>query len=137
MPSRRYTILVADRTSGVVRRVTIAARPAIVVVCAMVTVPVLVGVGSAWKARADVAGLYAGYQALELENASYRGATESLSGQIASLQSAITDLGARAALDPNLARTMDKLPALVKTRAMGGSAVPVESARQESGYART
>ena len=41
-------------------------------------------------------------------------------GQIASLQSAIGDLGARSALDPNLARAMERLPALVKARAMGG-----------------
>jgi hypothetical protein len=57
MPSRRYTILVADRTSGVVRRITISARPAIAVACAVVTLPVLVGVGAAWKAKSDVAGL--------------------------------------------------------------------------------
>src|SRR5688500_18642050 len=103
MASRRYTILIADRTSGVVRRVTISARPAILAACAVVTLPVLVGAGSAWKARSDVAGLYAAQQALEIENASYRSATEALSGQITSLQSAIADLGARSALDPSLA----------------------------------
>ena len=140
MAGRRYTILVADRTSGVVRRVTISARPAVAVACAMVTLPVLIGIGAAWKAKSDVANLYASQQALELENASYRTATQELSGQIESIQSAIADLGARAALDPNLSRTMDKLPALVKARAMGGSSVPVTgtgTAKQESAYART
>jgi murein DD-endopeptidase MepM/ murein hydrolase activator NlpD len=138
MASRRYTILIADRTSGVVRRVTISARPAMAVACAMVTLPVLIGIGAAWKAKSDVVGLYSSQQALELENSSYRTATEELSGQIESLQSAISDLGARAALDPSLARTMEKLPALVKTRAMGGSVTPAAtSARQDSAYART
>jgi murein DD-endopeptidase MepM/ murein hydrolase activator NlpD len=138
MASRRYTILIADRTSGVVRRVTLSARPAIAVACAMVTLPVLIGVGAAWKAKSDVSGLYSNQQALELENSSYRTATEELSGQIESLQSAITDLGARAALDPSLARTMDKLPALVKARAMGGSvAASTATAKQESTYTRT
>jgi murein DD-endopeptidase MepM/ murein hydrolase activator NlpD len=138
MASRRYTILIADRTSGVVRRVTVSARPAVVVACAAVTLPVLMGIGSAWKARSDVAGLYASHQALEIENSSYRTATEALAGQIESLQAAITDLGARAALDPSLARAMEKLPALVKTRAMGGSAVPaVEATRPDSVYAKT
>jgi murein DD-endopeptidase MepM/ murein hydrolase activator NlpD len=120
MLSRRYTLLVADRTSGVVRRVTIAARPAIAVACAVVTLPVLFGVGTAWKAKRDVANLYSSARTLNLENASYRAATAELSDQISSLQSAISDLGARAALDPGLARTMDTLPALVKSRAMGG-----------------
>jgi murein DD-endopeptidase MepM/ murein hydrolase activator NlpD len=137
MASRRYTILIADRTSGVVRRVTISARPAAVVACAMVTLPVLIGVGAAWKAKSDVSGLYSSQQALEQENSSYRTATEELSGQIESLQSAISDLGARAALDPSLARTMEKLPALTKARAMGGSVTPTASAKQEPAYART
>ena len=138
MASRRYTILIADRTSGVVRRVTISARPAVAVACAVVTLPVLIGIGAAWKAKSDVSGLYSSQQALEQENASYRAATEELSGQIESIQSAIADLGARAALDPNVARTMDKLPALVKARAMGGTSVPFSAtAKQESPYSRT
>ena len=104
----------------------------------MVTLPVLVGIGAAWKAKSDVSGVYTNQQALELENSSYRTATEELSGQIESLQSAIADLGARAALDPSLARTMEKLPALVKARAMGGNvASSGASTRQESPYART
>jgi murein DD-endopeptidase MepM/ murein hydrolase activator NlpD len=118
---RRYTILFADRTTGVVRRVTVSARPAVVFACAVVTLPVLVGVGAAWKAKSDVADLYASQQALEQENSSYRSATAELTGQIQSLQAAITDLGARAALDPGLARAMETLPAFVKSRAMGGN----------------
>lgn len=104
----------------------------------MVTLPVLIGVGAAWKAKSDVVGLYSSQQALELENASYRNATSELSGQIESLQSAISDLGAQAALDPTLARTMEKLPALVKSRAMGGNVTPAERSKQrDSTYART
>jgi murein DD-endopeptidase MepM/ murein hydrolase activator NlpD len=77
--------------------------------------------GAAWKAKADVADLYASRAARELENANYRAATEALAGQITELQTAITDLGARAALDPALQSAMDKLPAIVKNRAMGGA----------------
>lgn len=131
-PARRYTILVADRTTGVVRRVTISARPAVIFACAIVTLPVLVGIGAAWKAKSDVANLVASERALELENASYRTATAELTGQIQSLQAAITDLGARAALDPGLARAMETLPAFVKSRAMGGS---VGASKQEATYA--
>lgn len=131
-PARRYTILVADRTTGVVRRVTVAARPAVVFACAIVTLPVLVGIGAAWKAKSDVAELYASERALEQENASYRSATGELSSQIQSLQTAITDLGARAALDPSLARAMETLPAFVKSRAMGGSVGA--SPKQEATY---
>ena len=103
----------------------------------MVTLPILIGIGAAWKAKSDVSGLYSSHQTLELENASFRTATSELSDQISSLQSTISDLGAQAALDPNLARTMEKLPALVKARAMGGSVTPAATARQDSTYART
>jgi murein DD-endopeptidase MepM/ murein hydrolase activator NlpD len=123
MPARRYTIVVADRTSGVVRRLTISARPVAAVVCAAVALPALIGVGAAWKARSDVAALFTNYQALELENENYRTATAALSGQIESLQTAIRDVGADATLDPNLARSMEKLPPFVKSRAMGGGTV--------------
>jgi murein DD-endopeptidase MepM/ murein hydrolase activator NlpD len=136
MASRRYTILIADRSSGVVRRVTVSARPAVAVACAIVTLPVLIGIGAAWKAKSEVASLYSSNRTLETENSNYRGATEALSEQIQSLQSVVADLGARSALDPALARAVEKLPTFVKNRAMGGSAAAVPLA-QQSAYAKT
>ena len=137
MPSRRYTILIADRTSGVVRRVTISARPAVAVACAIVTLPVLIGIGAAWKAKGEVAALYSSNRSLEAENSNYRGATEALSEQIESLQTVVADLGARSALDPALARAVEKLPTFVKNRAMGGSATSSPLAQQQPTYAKT
>lgn len=120
MPSTRYTILLADRQTGVVRRFTVGLRPAMIVLGTVVTLPVLIGMGAAWKAKADVADLYASHATLELELSSYRDTTEALTGQIQGLQTALDDLGGRAALDPALRSAMDKLPAIVKSRAMGG-----------------
>ena len=121
MASKRYTIIVADRSSGVVRRATLSLRPVMIAAGIALALPVLIGIGAAWKAKSDVTDLRVSHEVLEAENASFRSATEELAGQIASLESAIQDLGARSALDPSLARTMNKLPALVKARAMGGS----------------
>jgi murein DD-endopeptidase MepM/ murein hydrolase activator NlpD len=134
MPGRRYTIVVADRTTGVVRRITISARPVIAAVCAVASLPVLIGVGAAWKARADVTALYASHDALEAENASYRSATESLAGEIDALQTTIKELGAKSALDPALAKAMDRLPALVKARAMGGGTTAPRNAGPADEY---
>ena len=120
MLSNRYTIVIADRRTGVVRRFTIGLRPFLAVVTTVVTLPILIGLGAALKAKADVADVYAANAALELENSSFRGATEALTGQIAALQTAVSDLGGKAALDPTLQQAMDKLPAIVKNRAMGG-----------------
>ena len=129
MASRRYTILVADRRSGVVRRATFSVRPFAIIASVLVALPILIGLGAAWKAESDVADLHASHAALELENANYHAATEALAGQITSLQSAIADIGAKSALDPTLARAIDKLPSLVKARAMGGGAEVRKSAQ--------
>src|SRR5262245_45028548 len=132
MASRRFTVVLTDRRTGGTRQLTLSVKPVVAVACAALTLPVLVGAGAAWKAKSDVAALYASHHALELENASYRDATEALSGQIESMQSALVDLGSRSALDPNLAKAMERLPALVKSRAMGGGTPVAEpSIRQE------
>ena len=119
MRSPRYTIVVANRQSGVVRRFTIRLVPTLFAVVLVFSLPVLVGMGAASKAKSDVSQLYAMAAALQVENASFKGATEALSGQIQALQSTISDLGAKSALDPSLQLAMDKLPAIVKSRAMG------------------
>lgn len=120
MLSKRYTVVLADRTTGVVRRLTVSLRPVVVGLVTIVTLPILIGTGAALKAQYDVAHLYASHATLELENANYRAATEQLAGQITALQTAMSDLGAKAALDPSLQNSMEKLPAVVKNRAMGG-----------------
>ena len=134
--SRRYTILLADRTSGLVRRTTISSRPVLVAVSVVLATPILIGFGAAWKGSSDVSDLYASHRALEVENANYRQATEALAGQIDSLQTAISDLSEKSTLDPNLARAMNRLPAITKSRAMGGTATP-PSRDQELSYAKT
>jgi murein DD-endopeptidase MepM/ murein hydrolase activator NlpD len=90
------------------------------VVLSVVTVPILIGTGAAMKARYDVAQMFTVKAGLEFENANYRAATEQLASQIVALQAAMSDLGAKAALDPQLQSSMEKLPAVIKSRAMGG-----------------
>jgi len=54
-----------------------------------------------------------------------------LTAQIQSLETVINDLGARSQLDPVQARAMQKLPAVIKTRAAGGSTVAQSAAVAE------
>jgi len=128
MASQRYTIIVADPANGDERKLSLPLVPVVVAGCVLLSLPVLIGIGAAWKAKADVRDVLERRDALEVENSNYRAATESLAGQIGALQSAIADLGARSALDPSLARAMDKLPALVKARAIGGRSTEVNKA---------
>jgi murein DD-endopeptidase MepM/ murein hydrolase activator NlpD len=122
MRSPRYTIVIANRRTGVLRRFTISLVPAVCLLVFLFSLPVLIGIGAAAKAKSDVADLYARAVELQLENTNFKQTTEALSGQIQTLQSAISELGARAALDPSLQAAMDKLPAVVKAQAMGGTA---------------
>ena len=56
MLPRRYSVVIADPSSGVERRLQLPVRPVVAVVGAVVTLPVLIGLGAAWKAKSDVAG---------------------------------------------------------------------------------
>ncbi len=117
MRSRRYTVLIADRSSGVVRRVTIGLRTATTVVAAVLVMPVLIGLGARWEAHSELGQLRVQNSALKIENGNYRATTGELTTQIQSLENVIDDLGARAAL-------VQHLPAVVKAKAAGGSAQP-------------
>jgi murein DD-endopeptidase MepM/ murein hydrolase activator NlpD len=120
LPSRRYSVVLADRTTGVVRRFTVSLRPTLAVAAMLASLPILMGLGARWSARTTVSDLQRANVALQQENASYREATGELVAQVASLQNAVDDLGVRAAVDPAAGRAMERLPDAVKSRAMGG-----------------
>ena len=118
--ARRYTFVIADRQTGAVRRLTISLWPTLGAVAMAFSLPVLIGLGARWSASATIADLQSTNATLQVENASYRAATGELADQIASLQTAVDTLGERATVDPNASRAMEKLPAAIKTRVMGG-----------------
>lgn len=122
MLKRRYTVVIADRTTGVVRRVTISLRTALSVAGTVLMMPVLIGIGAKMSATIEIDTLRASNHALEVENGNFRATTGELTTQLQSLESVIEDLGARSALDPAQAKAMEKLPAIVKQRAAGGAA---------------
>ena len=121
MAARHYSIILADRSTGIVRRFTLRLWPTVLVAIGVLTAPILMGLGARWSAYAELEHLRASAASLEMENASYRDATVQLSSQIAALQSVVDDIGERAAVDPEASRAMQKLPTAVRSRAMGGA----------------
>jgi murein DD-endopeptidase MepM/ murein hydrolase activator NlpD len=117
---RKYTVVVANRSTGLVRRFTLSLRPTAITVTFLASLPILMGLGARWSAQADIQQLRAANAALQVENTSYRSATGELTSQIQSLEGVVDDLGERAKLDPAAARAMQKLPAAVRSRATGG-----------------
>lgn len=120
MASRRYSIVIADRTSGVIRRFTLPLGPTLATTVTVLALPILIGLGARWSARAALDDLTTTNARLTVENANYREATGQLSSQISSLQAAVDEIGVTAAVDPAASRAMEKLPAAVRSRAMGG-----------------
>ncbi|HEY8549497.1 MAG TPA: M23 family metallopeptidase [Vicinamibacterales bacterium] len=121
MLSDRYTIVIANRTTGVVRRFTLSLRPAILAVLGLFSLPVLIGLGARWSATAELEFLREANALLRQENASFRSATGELTGQITELQTAIEQLSEAGRLDPATRTAMSRLPALVRSQARGGS----------------
>jgi murein DD-endopeptidase MepM/ murein hydrolase activator NlpD len=120
LKARRYSIVVADRTTGVVRRFTISLRPTLATVACLFALPVLIGLGARWSARTEIADLRTTNTLLQIENSSYREATGALSAQISALHTAVDEIGAKALLDPGVDRAMQRLPSQLRERAMGG-----------------
>lgn len=79
-------IAIADLGTGVERRVTVSPAAAVVTLGVLLTSPVLIGVGVAWKVSTDAQRLNARLRSLEIERANYRAATEALTSRIESLQ---------------------------------------------------
>jgi murein DD-endopeptidase MepM/ murein hydrolase activator NlpD len=124
MLARKYTVLVADRSSGVVRRATLRVGSTIAAVLAVLSLPILIGLGARWSARTEIDQLRTTNAVLLVENGSYRAATGELTAQIQSLEGVINDLGTRAALPLEQVRAMQKLPVVVRSHAAGGTVQP-------------
>lgn len=128
--ARRYSIVVADRSHGVVRRFAVAPLPMLAGIAAVLALPVLIGAGAIWGAQSRISELQATNALLRLENDSYKEATGELAAQITVLQSAVDQIGAQAGVAPEVDRAMKQLPRRVRERAMGGApgiAAPVLS----------
>jgi murein DD-endopeptidase MepM/ murein hydrolase activator NlpD len=109
--SRRYSVVIADRKSGVVRRFTFPLGPTLLTTIVALTLPILIGLGARWSAKTALDDLTMTNARLTVENDNYREATGQLASQVAALQDAV---------DPAASRAMEKLPAAVRSRAIGG-----------------
>jgi murein DD-endopeptidase MepM/ murein hydrolase activator NlpD len=115
-----FIVKAARDAGGKTFRFTIGAHALIVGALLFVGFPVLFIAGSSWGARAVIADLLRQNAALQVENANYRDATAQLASQLSNLQEAADTLRATAEVDPQAAKAMERLPASITHRAMGG-----------------
>jgi murein DD-endopeptidase MepM/ murein hydrolase activator NlpD len=115
-------LVIRDRFSGVERGIGINLRLSVVLVPTLLILPILIGLGAKWSAAVELRQLRSANSALLTENTNYRATTGELTSQIQSLEGVIDELGTRSALDSSQIAAMQKLPALIKSRAAGGAA---------------
>ena len=127
MLRNRYTVVVADRSSGVIRRITLNLRSAIGLLVAILGTPILLGFGVSWLASTELNRLKTNLASLEVENSGYRSATTSLGSEIAALEAVVADIDNRAVLNPRALEALNQLPAALKARAIGGGAGAITS----------
>ena len=127
MLKNRYTVVVADRSSGVIRRITLNLRSAIGLLVAILGTPILLGFGVSWLASTELNRLKTNLASLEVENSGYRSATTSLGSEIAALEAVVADIDNRAVLNPRALEALNQLPAALKARAIGGGAGAITS----------
>lgn len=133
MRSTRYTILIANRKTGAVRRLTLSRRLMGLVLGPGLVLPLLVVLGSRGASRAELEGLQTANESLRVENESYREATGELTVQIESLQAALTQLSQQAQLDAETRAAIAALPAIIRSRAMGGGSTTAVTAAPATG----
>ena len=119
MIPRRLSFIVADRVSGVIHRFAMPVRPTAAVIAAVMALPIGWTLHTRWSAQADIAHLQLQNARLELENSSYRASATELTGDIASLQLAITNLSARIGRGAGADRSVDRLPEPLRVAAVG------------------
>jgi murein DD-endopeptidase MepM/ murein hydrolase activator NlpD len=124
MKSPRYTVLIANGRSGALRRFTLSKRTGIAGLIGILALPLMIGLGASSLNPDEFDALRQSNESLRLENESYRAATGELADQIASLQGALTQLSEQAELDPAARQALSRLPAVIRSRAMGGGAAP-------------
>jgi len=89
MFARRYTVLVADRSSGVVRRLTIRLGVVVASVTSVLMLPVLIGLGAKWSAQTQIDHQN---QRIDDEQSRIDALTKDLTGRMAAADALIASL---------------------------------------------
>ena len=110
MLSTRYSLILANRDTGITRRLTFRVRPVVAVLTMLLVVPVVLSLYARWTTQSEIDRLTLRTAQSEIENSSYRATASELSIQIAALQNAIAKLDTRSNMDPHMRRSIERLP---------------------------
>ena len=106
-------------------------------VAGLAVIPLLIGMGAGGADPGELEALRVANDSLRVENESYRTATGELAEQISSLQTALSELGEQSELDPATRAALGRLPAIVRSKAVGGGSLPTAAAAPQVSSATT
>tara|TARA_B100000029_G_scaffold467348_1_gene503526 strand:- start:282 stop:1304 length:1023 start_codon:yes stop_codon:yes gene_type:complete len=121
MIPKRYTCIIADRASGVVRRFTVSLRPVVAICLVLLAIPIAYTVHSRWAAHSEIEQLRLQNAKLELENSGYRVTASELIKSISDLQGGLTDLSSRLEITALETPSFEQLPESVRATSNGYS----------------
>ena len=109
MLAKRYSFIVADRSSGAVRSFTLSLRPTLALLVTVLAIPIVWTAHARWSDANQITQLQLRNATAEIENARYRTSTTELSARITALQLALNDLSDSAMMDPRIRRALGRV----------------------------
>lgn len=120
MLPRRYTFVIADRESGVLRRFTLAVRPTLAIGVLTLFTLIAVGLDYRWTTLKTIEELRLTNARLSIETTKYKLTAEQTTTQLSLLDAAVVDLGKRSPLDRRSRQIIGGLPAPYRTPQISG-----------------
>ena len=127
MRGRRYSLVIADRQTGAVRRFTVALWPVLGASSRCYSLPISSASRALERAIRDRSSCRRRTPRCRSRTPAIAKPPDSCADQVAALQTAVNELGDHAVVDPTASRAMERLPALVKSRADGRLRISVTS----------
>ena len=127
MLGKRYSVIIANRTTGSTHRLTLGVAPMIAGLLALLVLPTGLLVYAEWSTSLAVTRLRGQNARLQIENAQYRSVASDLTEEMGVLDAAMDKLARRVDMDPALLRSMSRLPDSVQ---VGIPQTPTDAAGQ-------
>ena len=107
---KRYSLIIANRTTGATNRYTFGVGPACAAFLAHLMLPAALLVYAEWSTSLAVTRLRLQKARLELENSAYRATASDLASHLAGLDATMVELTGRVDMDPSMLQSMEQLP---------------------------
>jgi len=107
---KRYSLIIANRTTGATSRFTLGIDPASVVFLVLLVLPAALLIWTEWSTSLALRRLELQTARLELENSAYRATASDLENHLSGLDETIVELTGRIDMDPSMLQSMAQLP---------------------------